>query len=89
MSPIPPRIPGYWRNETSGTLAPVVEKYLRGERLNLGEVKTMRAYLRQWINADFRGPAVQELRERVDSLTYDADVRAWLRDASEFGCDPL
>lgn len=81
--------PGYWRNETSGALAPVVEKYLRGGTLTPTEVMTIRAYLRQWVAGDFAGPGVAILRRRVRNLHTDADVRGWLADAIELGIDPL
>jgi hypothetical protein len=89
MSALPPGVPGYWRNETSGVLTPVVEKYLRREWLTPTEVATMRAYLRQWINGAFFGPEIPLLRARVDAIRTHLDVKAWLRDALDVGIDPL
>jgi hypothetical protein len=83
-------IPGYWMNETSGVLEPVVRKYLAGDELDRDEVRTMRAYLRQWINAPgFVGPDVDKLRAGVDHLYNTGDVHAWLSRAFDLGVDPL
>jgi hypothetical protein len=92
MKPLPHKsgrwhLPGYWMNETSGKLAPVVEKYLRGEVLTTDEVAIMRAYLRQWIAGDFQG--VDHLRLRVGRLTTTRMIREWLKDAEDIGIDPL
>lgn len=48
-------VPGFWMNETSGVLAPVVRAYLSGARLGERPVAVMRAYLRQWVARGFRG----------------------------------
>jgi hypothetical protein len=82
-------LPGYWPNETSGVLAPVVRKYVAGEELEPLEVGIMRAYLRQWVAGDFYGPGVERLRADVDRIRTTADVHAWLDDALELGVDPL
>jgi hypothetical protein len=83
-------IPGYWMNETSGVLEPVVRKYLEGGELSTDEVQTMRAYLRQWIWADgFVGPDVDRLRAGVAHLYNTGDLRAWLDRALNAGIDPL
>ena len=80
-------IPGYWKYETSGVLAPVVEAYLRGEELDPRGVATMRAYLRQWIAGDFR--EVEGLRDAIPSLTNTAQIRQWLETAAELDLDPF
>jgi len=85
----PSGIPGYWMNETSGVLAPVVEKYLRGEQLAPLEVGAMRAYLRQWIAGGFQGPEIVQLRREVERIASTDDVRRWLSDAMNAGIDPL
>lgn len=82
-------VPGYWMNETSGVLAPVVRKYLNGDELDPAEVGTMRAYLRQWMTGDFRLPATDRLRVDVETIATTADVRAWLGRALDAGIDPL
>jgi hypothetical protein len=83
-------IPGYWMNETSGVLKPVVLKYLDGQGLDSAEVSIIRAYLQQWIGAPaFVGPDVVRLRERVDQIMSTDDVRDWLADALDAGVDPL
>lgn len=81
-------IPGYWMYEVTGVLQPVVMKYLRNERLSDSDVAVMRAYLRQWINADgFRGAV--ELRFAVDQIRTHEDVARWIHEAEELGIDPL
>lgn len=83
--------PGYWMNETSGVLAPVVHRYLDGSELNGSDVATMRAYLRQWIErgAWGGGDAIARLRVRVLLLDSTKAIRQWLHDAEEIGIDPL
>lgn len=83
-------VPGYWMNETSGVLEPVVRRYLAGEELDPAEVATMRAYLRQWVWAEgFLGPDIDRLRSGVDHLYNTGDIRAWLGRALDAGIDPL
>jgi hypothetical protein len=81
--------PGYWMFEESGILAPVVHAYLRGEALNGMQIAIMRAYLRQWIAGDFRGPEVDDLRARVNDLTTREAISRWLYDADCACIDPL
>jgi hypothetical protein len=77
-------------HETSGVLKPVVRKYLEGGELTREDVRTMRAYLRQWIWAGgFVGPDVDRLRASVDHLYNTGDVHAWLARALDAGVDPL
>jgi hypothetical protein len=83
-----PGVPGYWMNEVSGLLEPVVRKYLNNQDLNQTEVALMRAYLRQWVNAT-GFVDVADLRARVDSLTTTDAIREWLADAYDTGIDPL
>jgi hypothetical protein len=82
-------VPGYWMNETSGKLRPVVEKYLRGESLTIYELNAIRAYIRQWMRGDFHGPEVEQLRARVDGIVTTAALTSWLDDAADAGVDPL
>jgi hypothetical protein len=82
-------VPGYWMNETSGVLEPVVRKYLEGAELSTGEVGTMRAYLRQWMAGDFHGPEIEWLRLDVYDIRTTVDLRAWLARAFDAGIDPL
>lgn len=92
------RGPGFWRNETSGILAPVVEDYINGRQLDAGGISTLRAYLRQWICADVWDmfpiggsptPELTDLRRAVDGLTTQRAIRDWLWKALEIGIDPL
>jgi hypothetical protein len=82
-------IPGYWMNEQGGELGPAVRKYLSGRQLRGDEVATMRAYLRQWMAGDFRGPGIDELRADVDRIRTHDDLRAWLSRALDYAIDPL
>lgn len=82
-------VPGYWTNEQSGVLAPVVMRYLAGYWLNAEELGIMRGYLRQWMRGNFGGPIAAELRVSLDEITDTASLRAWLDLALEAGVDPL
>lgn len=83
------RTPGYWMNETSGILRPVVERYFRGEALSAADVAALRAYLRQWITkGDFLGPSIQPLRETVGWLQCREDIEGWSFTAQDAGVDP-
>jgi hypothetical protein len=82
--------PGFWKYEVSGQLARVVEAYLRFKPMSEADIAMMRAYLRQWINADgFIGPEIEDLRRRVDDLTSREALDVWLSDAVMAGADPL
>lgn len=86
--------PGYWRNETSGVLIPVVEAYINGKPLDAGQIATMRAYLRQWIMAPAWDmgeptPELQELRRSVDLLITQKAIDDWLWRALDIEIDPL
>ena len=84
-------VPGFWMNEQSGVLRPVVEKYLRGEPLTDAEVSLMRAYCLQWIElGDWRGgPEFDALSDRLASVRSQAQLEAWLDKAIDLGIDPL
>lgn len=82
--------PGYWMHETSGTLRPAGEAYLRGEEMTAEEIAAMRAYLRQWImHPSWLGPRIATLRTMIDSLTTREAIATWLAIAEEEGVDPL
>lgn len=86
----PPRVPGYWRQETSGRLRPAVEQFLKGERLRPAHLAALRAYLRQWIMAPvWAGPDIDALRADVDGLTTRGALNAWLERAIKAGIDPF
>lgn len=83
-------VPGYWMHEESGVLEPVVRRYLEGLRLDDVGLVIMRAYLRQWVNADgFVGPRVDELRGSLDGVTSMGALDAWLERATDAGIDPF
>jgi hypothetical protein len=84
------RPPGYWADETSGVLRPIVERYLDGESLNTHQLGVLRAYLRQWIASDgFFGSEVEWLRAHVSDITDMHTLHIWLERALEAGVDPL
>jgi hypothetical protein len=83
-------MPGYWRNETSGRLEPVIKKYLAGGPLSPYEIVAMRAYLRQWIEPDvWEGDAIADLRVAVGLISSREDIEKWLAAALEVGIDPI
>jgi hypothetical protein len=82
--------PGYWMHEESGVLRPVVVAYLKDQPLTDAQIAVMRSYLRQWITANvWVGPAIAELRRRIDGLTSRQAIADWLDDAIDLGIDPL
>lgn len=80
--------PGYWMAESTGVLRPAVEAYLHGEPLTPAQIAAMRAYLRQWIFADWGGD-VEDLRGGIDELTSRSAIAAWLDRAEQLGINPL
>jgi len=77
-------------NETSGQLRAVVEAYLNRRQLTDLQITLMRAYLRQWIFAPgWQGPVVDDLRQRIDTLTTRKAIDEWLDIALAGGIDPL
>jgi hypothetical protein len=93
QAPAPARIqaPGFWMNEKSGVLQPVVKKFLRGKRLTDYEISVMRVYLRQWIFAEgwYPCPLLKELRQTVPLISTNTALHVWLEKALEIGIDPL
>jgi hypothetical protein len=82
--------PGYWPNEQTGVLVPVVHAYLRGDSLSDEEVAIMRAYLRQWIMSPvWAGKGIPELRASIDGINSRKDIKRWLNRAFDLGIDPL
>lgn len=82
-------IPGYWMNETSGVLRPAGEAYLAGGDMKTEHIVAMRAYLRQWINGDWCGWRIAELRREVELLTSRDEIERWLAHCLDLGIDPL
>lgn len=82
-------VPIHWRHQPSPLLHAAVQAFLGGS-LTAERSAALHAYFVQWINAPgFVGPAVEDLRQRVDGLTSVATMNAWVNDAIEAGCDPL
>ena len=81
--------PGYWMNETSGVLRPAVEAYLHNEPLSPEHIAGLRAYLRQWIEAEGWAGDLSLLRATVGSLSNRREIDRWLAVAWKLGIDPL
>lgn len=85
------RVPNYWQNETSGVLRPAIEAYLdpsTGE-LQAAHAALLRAYLKQWMAGDWKGPRVPDLRGRISQLSTRDSFARWFADAAEDNIDPL
>ena len=82
-------MPGYWMYDTSGVLRPAVEAYLTGGDMPVEHIVTMRAYLRQWINGDWQGWRIAELRREVELLTSREEIQRWLDHCMDLGIDPI
>lgn len=81
--------PGFWMNETSGALQPAVIAYLKGDWLSQPQVVAIRAYLRQWMAADWKGELVAELRADIDEIHTKSDIDDWVEKAMEIAIDPF
>jgi hypothetical protein len=91
--------PGYWPNEASGRLRPVVEAFLASKSLSADQIAIMRSYLAQWIHSPAwdRSPIIDaigtahlgDLRRRVAEIKTEDDLEQWLVEAEEYGFDPL
>jgi hypothetical protein len=91
-----PHAPKFWKYETSGVLAPAVQRYLSGAPLTTEEVAVLRDYCRQWIasavwemNPHGNGVWLADLRRGVEGITSLEALRRWLATAEAAGCDPL
>jgi hypothetical protein len=69
--------PFYWMYETSEVLRPAIEA-LQGGPMTEAQIAAMRAYLRQWIAAPWKGPGIDALRQRIDDLTSREAIESWL-----------
>jgi hypothetical protein len=77
-------------HETSGVLRPAVAAYLNGEEMTAEQIATMRAYIRQWINAlVWQGAEIDNLRLMVAGITDRDRLKFWLDEALAVGIDPL
>jgi hypothetical protein len=82
-------VPGYWRDETSGLLAPAVWRYLRGESLTSHDLSLLRAYLMQWMTGPFQGESVDALRRQIAVIQTEDDLAHWVSWALDEGIDPF
>lgn len=76
-------------HEISGQLRPAITAYLQGEPIDGRQIAAVRAYLRQWMAGDWRGPMIDVLRTQVEELTTREDISRWLDRALDVGIDPL
>jgi len=74
-----------------GALRPAIEAYVNGKDMTPEQIAAMRAYLRQWIEADGWAPGkrLDILRQSVDMLVTRDAIAAWLASALHEGIDPL
>ena len=104
MNIVQASLPLYWRNETSGQLAPAVLAYLEdrtgGHRVPESDLCLVVEYLKQWVKApcweqhwldvdDEYKASWRALQKDVDGLKTAEEVGAWLMRALDFGIDPL
>lgn len=90
--------PRFWRDETSGVLAPAIHRYLVG-RTKPEDIPVLRAYCRQWIDSpawdmnpnhdDESRAELAGLRKRAAAITTIRHIDAWIAFAVDFGVDPL
>jgi hypothetical protein len=81
--------PGFWMDETSGVLRPAVEAYLNHDAMTPAQIAAMRAYLRQWMQGDWMGDGIDDLRNGVNDITNQTALRRWLQSAYDLSIDPL
>ena len=83
-------VPGYWMNETSGTLRPAIVAYLEGRELTPEHMRLLRAYLQQWMAGPWGPePEVGQLLADIPTLTTRQAFSCWLDRALDLGIDPL
>jgi hypothetical protein len=86
--------PHYWRQETSGVLAPAVERFLNHRPLSPDDIAALRAYIRQWIcnpvwdGCPYGTAGLDGLRDMVDSLNTRKQIAQWTWRALDLGIDP-
>jgi hypothetical protein len=84
------RVPGYWMYETTGALRPAIEAYLLTDLpMTVEHIGAFRAYLRQWMDAPWKGPDVPALRLQINDIDSREAIEAWLDRALDSAIDPL
>lgn len=81
-------IPGFWLNETGGSLQPAILRYLKGDALSRQDIALIRSYFRQWLRG-FQGIDIDTLAKSIDDLSTRPQISDWLDRAIEIGIDPL
>lgn len=83
-------LPGFWMNETSGVLRSAVEAFLLQDGpLTVGQIVAVRAYLRQWMAAEWCGGEVEVLRSSLEGIASRTDLSAWYHRALDANIDPF
>lgn len=81
--------PRFWMEEQTGVLAPAVEAYLDGERLNTAQVEVIKVYLKQYVErAMLTGGANKPgLVRKIDKLKSSADLERFADEVAELGAE--
>jgi hypothetical protein len=86
--PVPPR---FWMEEDSGLLAPAVDAYINGEKLDAQQLELLQLYLRQFLErAVLTGAANRnKLLARVARLRSAHDIERFADELAEWGVEPF
>jgi hypothetical protein len=86
-------------HEIGSRLADAIHHYLREETLSKHEIKLIRAYLVQWIEAgtwdqnphlnDAGRAELKSLRDAAQHIASRRDIDQWVEVATDWGMDPL
>ncbi len=83
--------PRFWMEETTGTLAPAVEIYLRGERLAADQLALLQIYLRQYLERAVMADDADRPRllGRVARVHNTLDLERLAEALAEAGVEPF
>lgn len=85
------RPPRFWMEETTGTLAAVIEIYMRSEALKADQLDLIRLYLKQYLERAVITDEADRRRMlgRIDKLRNVQDVERLVDDLAEVGVEPF
>jgi hypothetical protein len=85
------RPPRFWMEETTGALGAAIEVYMRGERLETGQIELIKLYLRQYLERAVIADDADRARllERVGRLRTVGDIERLADSLSEAGVEPF